>query len=318
MPIEKEKPQEVNLNRRKFLKLSSLALAASTVALLGSSGVTTAKQEIVRKKIFLKRLPPSFDGYRIGFLTDTHIGISVPLEWLDSAVTQINKEQVDLLLLGGDYTWLPESGLNQYFPIVRNKAFARLSRRQQLDTAYRKIAQILARVKTKNKVFGVLGNHDNWYSPQMCRKLMQNEKTRILVNQHTQLRRGAEKIELIGFDDYWTGRPKKTSSIKPANKTLRIVLSHNPDLLSFLRYKTPFRFDLGLAGHTHGGQIKAPLLGALYYGVRDHRLAEGLFQDTEMACYNSRGIGVSAFPVRINCPAEITILTLKKATPQVA
>jgi predicted MPP superfamily phosphohydrolase len=87
----------------------------------------------------------------------------------------------------------------------------------------------------------------------------------------------------------------------------RILLSHTPDQLSWAKEK---HFDLMLAGHNHGGQIRLPYLGALitpsWYGCR---YAGGLYHEPPVVLHVSRGIG-GIHPIRLNCPPEIALLTL--------
>lgn len=136
----------------------------------------------------------------------------------------------------------------------------------------------------------------------------------VLLNTVFPVERQGKRLLVLGSDDYWTGIP--STSAMPDKKEpgqVRIVLSHNPDYLSHLLEKTRFEFDLGLSGHTHGGQIKLPLIGALHYNIKDQRFAEGLFSHPRAVTYTSRGIGVVGLPIRINCPPEVNVFTLKRA-----
>lgn len=316
MPTKRELPMDINLTRRKFLTLGGLGFAS--IALTSGSrhtNFTTDEQQLVQQKINIPDLPKVFQDYRIGFITDTHVGVSVPIDWLEQAITTLKQNKIDLLLLGGDYVWLPESLLNRMIPIVRNPNFNKLDHHQMIKTAYQLISKTLTNISIKDGIYGVLGNHDNWYSPVLCRQLLQTRNIQLLVNKKIDIARGRDKLELVGFDDYWTGRPLFPAiPFKKISNQPRIVLSHNPDLLSFLHDDTEFEFDLGLSGHTHGGQIRLPgKLGAIHYGIRDTRLADGFFCDKQTSFYTNRGLGVSGIPIRINCPAEITILTLHKA-----
>jgi predicted MPP superfamily phosphohydrolase len=94
-------------------------------------------------------------------------------------------------------------------------------------------------------------------------------------------------------------------------KSIKICLAHNPDYFVELQKKSPVKFDLSLAGHTHGGQIKLPIWGSLIYNVENRQFAEGLVETNQSSYYTSRGIGVVEIPHRINCPAEVCIFTLK-------
>lgn len=306
----------VELTRRRFLSLSAFGCVALAYSHTGTGfSFSTAEQQLIKKPIRITDLPKAFDNYRIGFITDTHIGISVPIDWLEQAINTLRHHRVDLLLFGGDFVWLPESLFNRLVPIVRNHKFVGLSHSEMLTMSYKAITRILKDLGIKDGIYGVPGNHDNWYDPHMCRQLLQGGRFRLLINQNINVYRGSERLELIGFDDYWTGKPLfPATPLKKNRNHTRILLSHNPDLLSFLHHNSKLEFDLGLAGHTHGGQIRLPgQLGAIHYGIRDHHLADGFFYHGQTSFYTSRGLGVSGIPIRINCPAEITILKLLRA-----
>ena len=92
------------------------------------------------------------------------------------------------------------------------------------------------------------------------------------------------------------------------------MANHNPDFTSLIHTRGVSSFDLALSGHTHGGQVCIPALGAISYNINDLRLGEGLFTFPDGSqSYTSRGIGVVEFPYRINCPPEVTVLQLTKA-----
>ncbi len=92
-----------------------------------------------------------------------------------------------------------------------------------------------------------------------------------------------------------------------------ILLTHNPDFSSFVLHDKNIKFNLSLSGHTHGGQIKLPIVGALGYNISDLRYKEGLVDYQETKLYTSRGLGYVELPIRINCPPEVTIITLRKS-----
>jgi predicted MPP superfamily phosphohydrolase len=122
------------------------------------------------------------------------------------------------------------------------------------------------------------------------------------------------KIFIEGTDDPVVGNP--TISDKDSNyenSDLKILLSHSPDMLYLPELKKK-NFDVMLSGHTHGGQIRLPFVGPLTTSTRFAQKDEavGLFKKGDMFVNVSAGIGHSALPIRINCPAEIVLISLKK------
>lgn len=305
----------MRFSRRKFLIGSAaLSAAGATGAWTWTTGENTAALELVQVDIPLDNLPAAFDGYRLGFLTDPHLGVFVPTEWVDDAVQKIKSVGVDALLLGGDFIWLPDRDFVERQYPVRNPTFLPKGRGENLaQKIFSTVADVCAQLPVKDGMFGVLGNHDNWTGPEHCIKEFGKRKIEVLRNRDIEVRRGEAVLRLIGVDDYWTGIPKfpKLPSRTPKQEA-RILLAHNPDYTSaLLRGETP-DFDFALSGHTHGGQIKLPLVGPLHTNIDDQRFSEGIFKNQGVTSYTSRGVGVVEMPYRINCPPEVTVITLRK------
>lgn len=286
--------------------------AAGTTLLAGN---TTSTLELCERQIALQHLPLAFQNYRIGVLSDPHLGVYVPTEWVDHAVSLLEQAKIDLLLMGGDYIWYPDrQGVEHLYPI-RNPRFAREEKAEvMVSEIFATVADLGARLNPPDGRFGVLGNHDGWTGPHLCKQRFQERGIRVLENELVSLSRGDDHIRLFGTADYWTGiptRPKFQARIK--DDETRIVLTHNPDYTSELLSIGYTDVDLAISGHTHGGQIKLPLVGALHGNVRDTRFREGLFSHHGLISYTSRGVGVVEMPFRINCPAEVTVLELVRA-----
>ena len=186
---------------------------------------------------------------------------------------------------------------------------------EQASTAYELVSSIIAEVNAPEGIVAVYGNHDRWTIPKFCHKQFTSRQIRILINESIELNRSGSILRLIGVDDYWTGIPRipKLPVRTKNSKEVRILISHNPDFLSPLINQRQNIFDLGLCGHTHGGQIKLPVVGALHYNIRDLRLSEGLYQNDYCSVYTTRGVGVVEIPYRVNCNPEVSILNLTRA-----
>jgi predicted MPP superfamily phosphohydrolase len=307
------------LSRRQFLHsvVAGSALAASGFALrdlYANSYTSDFVVERVHHRI--TGLPSAFSGYRIGFLTDVHLSTWVPQEWIERALAVFQEEEIDLLILGGDYILVQDLSLWNQLGLIRNPRFAGMKKRDAIPAIYSAFAQCISKFSCRDGIVGVVGNHEHWNRFPIFQSILREHPTiRILVNEETVIRRGEQELVLWGVDDYLTGLPAA-----PPPRTLsdgvakRIIISHNPDYLAAIIREPAHHFSLALCGHTHGGQIVVPGLGPLAAQVVDRRFIAGLQRlDDHRAVYTSRGLGVVALPFRINCPAEVTILTLATA-----
>lgn len=304
----------MGLSRRQFLK-GSLALSGAGALVLAGGGArvdSTTDLETVEVQIPVEDLPPEFYGYRIGFLTDLHLGIAMSADFVAQALSAVLSASIDLLLLGGDYLWIAESPLGRLMQPTRSPEFIPYrSDLKRAEAIFRTFASLLPRDPPRDGMFWVYGNHDRWIHPGIAAATIGNNRAaRLLVNEQVEIERGTSSIILVGADDYLTGVPR----IPPLVRMRRgpsVLLSHNPDHFGTLSERGELGlFDLALCGHTHGGQIHLPLVGAPLYNVRHQRFGEGLVREGRCAVYTSRGVGVVEFPYRIGCRPEATIVTL--------
>ena len=268
------------VDRRRFLTY------AAAVAATGASGWSAAQVagtyhfEIVRQRAGLAGLRAPL---RIAWLTDLHHGQYVRTAsvraWVDAALA----EAPDLVLLGGDL----------------------VDQRSGADGDEGLVAE-LARLRAPLGVLAVWGNHDRsrFRRTDVFAEALHGAGIRVLVNEGVAVR---DDLHVAGLDDLRVGRPdlRATLAARPdAGATL--LLSHNPDVLPTV----PLDVGLTLSGHTHGGQVVLPGVGALYTSSQyGDRFLSG-WVDGPARGYVSRGLGVSSLPVRINCPAELTVLDL--------
>lgn len=305
------------VSRRQFLKS---ALIGSTAAGVGLSvydlqrDAYTANFIVEQVAITIAGLPPAFNDYRIGFITDIHIGTWVPEEWFERALTAVGELGVDLLILGGDYILVHESSLWDTTGFIRNTRFAGLSKSVAIPAIYSTFARCAARFRCPDGILAVVGNHDHWNAfPEFLSVLRDFPQIRLLVNEEHSIRRAEQELIVFGVDDYLTGLPTAPPprTLQPGKAT-RVVVSHNPDYLPAILKRPESEFSLALCGHTHGGQIVLPLLGPIAAQIVDQRFVSGMCQVGHAHVYTSRGLGVVGLPFRVNCPAEVTVVTLKR------
>ncbi|HKR26258.1 MAG TPA: hypothetical protein VJS11_02350, partial [Acidobacteriaceae bacterium] len=129
----------------------------------------------------------------------------------------------------------------------------------------------------------------------------------VLLNEAVPLERERQRLWLAGLDsaDQWKSHPER--AIPRAGGEPIIVLAHEPDILPEI---AKYRTDLMLSGHTHGGQVRLPFWGAVVLPPLGKKYVEGLFRYGDTQLFVNRGIGTVGMPFRLNCPPEITVLTL--------
>jgi len=296
---------KIHMTRRTFLRLGILG----GLGLVGGKGFINSRHlELVRLRVNVPRLPAAFDGLKVGQITDIHAGPLVPSELIREGVDLIAQAKPDLIVLTGDFV----SGATRF-----------------LWTTYggfkphhlKECTKALSALKAPLGVYGVLGNHDFWSGPKALKQIvhgLEQAGVRLLRNETVLLEKDSQRLRLVGVDDYWEGSYSLDRALRGTRKTTcRVLLSHNPDVNEDIEYmKEPI--DLVIAGHTHGGQVVLPLIGALYLpSPFGQKYRCGLVQDGSRQTYVSRGLGLFFVPVRINCPADVSLLTLRRGPTDV-
>jgi len=240
--------------------------------------------------IKVNQLSDFFDSLKVVQISDLHIKRLGNRE--RELVSLIQKLDSHLIFITGDF----------------------VSNNQGIDPALK----VVERIAQGRKVIAVLGNNDHEFRSQKIdtEKLVQGlEKTGILVllNQSIKLKRGADSVFVIGLDDnyLWKDDFFKATADLPS-KGERILLAHSPDIVTKVKL---VNIDLVLSGHTHGGQIRLPMIGAVYTNRSCNsvfKFISGLYQYQNTKLYVNRGIGVSFFPVRFLCRPEITLFKFEK------
>jgi predicted MPP superfamily phosphohydrolase len=264
-------------------RLTVLSLNAPQIAL--PPGSFTADPEITETVIRMKRLSAAHDGLKIVHLSDIHLSLFTPIEEVQRVVDLTNAQQPDLIALTGDYVTFSPTYI---WPAAR----------------------ALGRLRARLGTFAVLGNHDFRVGADEITRALCAQRIRVLRNSHHPLRSGRGTLWLAGVDDLWGAfedLPKALESV-PANEP-KILLCHNPLVIG---RAARLGIDLMLSGHTHGGQVRLPVIRSLYRSKLGERFIEGWNQLGDTQIYISRGIGKVVLPVRLACPPEITCLTLRR------
>jgi len=257
-------------------------------------GNQSLQLDVTRREIELAWLPAALDGVTILHLSDFHFTGKVGKAYFREVVRVGNELQPDLIALTGDYAdgdacidWIPDT---------------------------------LGRLSAPGGVYFVLGNHDTFINTRRLREVMKASGLIDLGGRCLPLSIRGEPIILAGNELPWIppapdlsvsepGRPRPRSSSEASapSERLRIVLAHTPDQIGWARCH---EVDLMLCGHTHGGQIRFPLVGAIlmpsFHGVK---FDCGLFYLPPTILHVTRGVS-GKYSLRWNCPPEIALLTL--------
>jgi len=277
------------LNRREFLKVGGLAVGAGLITATSYLAINDESQDPVvdRIPLAIKNLHPNLEGFTIVQITDVHLYPMTQPDLIEKSVIMANGLNPDLVVLTGDYVW------------------------QELD-AIDELAPILAGLNAKYGVFSTLGNHDYWLDADVITAAMESAGLPVLINQGLSIQHGKGTIYIAGLDDGWSGKPDLNKTLDRADPTEPVILlCHEPDLAD--RYSLDGRVNVQLSGHTHGGQIRIPGIGALILPYLGRKYDLGLYRVNDMLLYTNRGLGVISEPVRLNCPPEISQFILNRA-----
>jgi len=224
-------------------------------------------------------LPEALDGVRIALLTDVHHSHLVPADDVARAVSLVQSAHADLIVLGGDYVTY---GDRDYVEPV---------------------AELLSPLNAPNGVFAILGNHDD--DRDMPAALVRR-KFIVLKDQRTQVQIRGEMVNLAGIR-FWTRRVTDIARVLKGAGDLVLLLAHDPRRLE---EASALDVPVVLSGHTHGGQVVMPGVGAI--ARARFPILQGLGRRENTSIFVSRGIGTVYVPIRINCPPEVAVITLRR------
>ena len=279
------------ITRRRFLQLSSLGGAG---LLVYSGEFERHRLEITHRTVELTRLSPALDGLRIAQLSDVHYEQYTEPYFVRDVVEQVNKLAPDLVMMTGDYVSegpLPRSyGAKSSYPC----------------------AEILAGIRCPQR-WSVLGNHDATVGPEIVIDALQSHGLPVLENRHVPFERDGARLWIAGVKDIGVSDPDLHRAAPRGLQTAQepvILLAHEPDYADeVMRHGG---VDLMLSGHSHGGQVRLPLVGALYTPPLAHKYVEGHFHlGNGLQLYVNRGIGTVGIPIRFDCRPELTLITLR-------
>lgn len=270
------------VTRRDFLR-SATAISVGALAGVGAYGVAYERHQIalLLRDLPVRGLPPALDGLRIGMITDVHHSAVVPPGDVSRAVSLLKDAAPDMVVLGGDYISFFDRG---YIGPV---------------------AELLAPLAdAPHGSFAVLGNHDD---EREVPAALASRGITVLKDQRTSITVKDERLDIAGIR-FWTRTPGEIASVLKGTGGTTILLAHDPRRLA---EAAALDVQLVLSGHTHGGQVILPGVGAI--AGRKFPVLAGAASRENTSIFVSRGIGTVYVPIRINCPPDVAVLTLRSA-----
>ena len=296
---EKKAVKTVDHSRRKFVRYATMGI--STYAFAGATyGMLRHDSYVIdHKTITIANLPLELRGTTITLISDIHAGQYMDEKEMREYADVINSLESDIVCIPGDFVNFEAKDVHM------------------LTNAFRDL-------KAKHGVYGSLGNHDFFQDVDYVAKAIVNESpVQLLRNDHRSIDIKGKKLFMLGVDDtrgsgsnmetvlnYYTGLEAKLKQTDAEfNSAPKILLCHKPYGFDSLAQKD---IDLVLSGHTHGGQVVPVKFGNfnMSFAATVSKYIEGIYKIGKSNMYVSRGIGSVGLPIRLNCPPEITKITL--------
>lgn len=304
---KKKGDQPFLASRRKFVSQLGLGFAAIPFMSI-LYGIFEGKYnfKVIKQRIYFPDLPEEFDGFTITQISDIHSGSFDNSEKINYAIDLINEQNSDMILFTGD---IVNTHAREMVPWINT--FNRIK-------------------KHKYGKYSVLGNHDygeyvSWPTPadkennfQAIKNLYGQIDFKLLLNEHTVIKKGDQKIALVGVEN-WGHNFKKAGDLNKASNGLtsndfKILMSHDPSHWDYEVQHHDKNFHLTLSGHTHGMQFGIEIPGYFKWSLAQYVYKQwaGLYENKGRYVYVNRGFGFHAYSGRVGIMPEITVIELKK------
>lgn len=277
-------PNPPQFNRRNALRLITASAAG---CLFDAFKIEPAWLSVTRTNISCDRRSAGLNGLRIGLLSDFHFRPEADHDLLESVVSAVNHERLDLIALTGDFMSANPKVID---PLLKQ----------------------LSKIRAAHGVFAVMGNHDGWAGNRsVIRRQFEKAGISFLINEHSKISIRNEPLAIAGTDFVWLGKPDPVKTLRGISAdTPVLALVHEPDYFDSMAAQRDIL--LQLSGHTHGGQCRVPLLN---FAPRSVKLGKkynyGSYSNGDSKLFVTRGIGTVGVRVRFACPPELAVLTLR-------
>jgi predicted MPP superfamily phosphohydrolase len=296
--------------KKQIAIMFAIAGILAILALAYSYFIEPRRLVVNRQTIAIKNFDKTFDGLKIVAISDIHGGSNgADVEKIRHVVELSNAEEPDIVVLLGDY--VSQDHTRQ--PVTSRPLLMPMN----------EVADGLAGLTAKYGIFAVLGNHDGWYGDDRVSKELERVGFRVLRNEIAPIEKDGHVLRLLGLTDHLhiTSWNEFSSEVRQVTANDRqtgdlIILEHSPDVLDILNVTKTFgdEFKLMLAGHTHGGQVWLPILGApIVPSSYGQKYAAGHVYDGGRDMFVTTGVGTSILPFRFMVPPEIAVLTIRSA-----
>jgi hypothetical protein len=281
-------------SRRYFLKATLFGAAGLA---LYAGEVERHWIQVSRQDVHIAGLPTVFDGMRIAQLSDIHMDEFSEPFFLRNVVDHVNRLNPDAVFLTGDYvTW-------------------GVSTRKFAEGAAWQCANILNGLNCRKR-YAILGNHDVIVDSKLVTSALTDNGMTVLTNACLPIERAGARFWLAGLDDPLEGNPDPELAIPARIRNIPdepvVLMCHAPDFADdLLTHPAGKAVDVMLSGHTHGGQVRFPIVGAMQLPPLGKKYVEGWFKLGHLQLYVNRGLGAVGVPFRFDCPPEITLFTLR-------
>jgi len=280
------------ITRRKFIGLAATAGVGALA--VDSTLLEPNRPRIVRQEIALRRWPARLEGFTIALLSDFHYDAYCSVHPLRAAIPMVNALRPDLIALTGDFV-----SVSLFSTTAVGLAGAE------------PCAQLLGQMQAPYGLWAVMGNHDYFTDPDRVTRALHSQGIPVLANQSIPIERDGARFWLSGVGDVLGDDANLDATLNPVPAgEATILLAHEPD---FADVAARHSVDLQLSGHSHGGQVRFPFLPPLYLPELGRKYIAGLYKIGPLTLYTNLGLGTVGVPVRLNCPPEITLLTLRRS-----
>ena len=283
--------------RRQFLSRSAAgAVSLATGGITGyASFVEPSRVKVRNYEVHIRGLPQELEGMRLVHVSDTHYGPYTSITFVEKAIEQANELQGDVVILTGDYVHFTPQSIERGI-------------------------EVLGQLRSRFGSVAVMGNHEHWEGAEACRRVFERvgipllDNTRLFLTPEG-LRDGpvpGKSLCLAGVGDLWEDEVSFEKALGGVPGDMpRVVLSHNPDTAELIRRGQ--RIDLLLCGHTHGGQVRLPVVGPPFVPTRHgKKYLGGMCHGPHCPVLVSRGIGLAGVPARFRVPPEVGLVVLRR------
>ncbi len=293
---------------RKTAYIAGGLIAIALVCLAYSYFIEPNRLVVTEKELRIKGWDRAFDGLKIALISDIHGGSNgSSADQIRRVVATTNALEPDVIVLLGDY--VSQAHTDQ---AIENRP---------LKMPISEVADNLSGLKAKYGVFAVLGNHDGWYGDSSVAAELNRVGYRVLQNEIAVIHQNGVPLRLLGLKDHlqldswraFDGTVRSAVAASPKEGQI-IVLEHSPDILFILNYWKHLNphLKLMLAGHTHGGQVWLPIVGApIVPSSLGQKYAKGHVHEEGIDMFVTSGVGTSILPFRFLVPPEVALLTIR-------